>query len=51
LLGQGRAQIGVVVDDQDLKSRGHELVLDEAGFPAFNTRDSNWFLRARHGLS
>jgi hypothetical protein len=35
LLGQGHAQNHVVVGDQDLKSRGHELVLDEAGFPAF----------------
>ena len=37
LLGQGRAQIGVVVGDQDLKSRDHEPVLDGAGFLASNT--------------
>jgi hypothetical protein len=35
LLGQGRAQIGVVVGDQDLKSRGHEPFLEEAGLPPF----------------
>src|SRR5208282_5542977 len=38
LLGQGRTQICVVVGDQDLKCRGHELVLDEVGFLGFNNR-------------
>jgi hypothetical protein len=38
LLGQGRTQICVIVGDQDLKCRGHELVLDEVGFLGFNNR-------------